>query len=163
MYTDTWRTHTFRRMHSKAGRLCWGHVDGVTQSDSQADRATQESAQPRFPRNTSSPEGWTTWNQTDYVAILAKKHIRSASVSSFTNSVFSTKQGDSRERKLTMLRCFTAANHLIPQGARYFFLSLSRTLFPCVLICLAGNSPVAELRFSSVAASSVDLSLRGVV
>lgn len=62
---------------------------------------------------------------------------------------------------------FPMAKDFIPQCVKVYFLGvhspLSRRLFRCALICLAGSGPVAELFSSSDVAGSVVPSLRAFV
>lgn len=140
--TDTCTTHTFRHKHTIAGRLAWGRVNGVTQTDRQGDWATQESALPRFPtQKQTKPTRITALRPNWHVAILTKNTGDTPRVSPPFPIHFSSKSrgipGSGNNN----------ASIFIPWCVKVYFLGVcspsSCRLFPCALICLAGNSPVA--------------------
>lgn len=135
-------THTFRHKHTIAGRLAWGRVNGVTQTDRQGDWATQESALPRFPtQKQTKPTRITALRPNWHVAILTKNTGDTPRVSPPFPIHFSSKSrgipGSGNNN----------ASIFIPCCVKVYFLGVcspsSCRLFPCALICLAGNSPVA--------------------
>lgn len=112
-------THT----HTNAGRLVWGRVNGVTQTDRQGDWATQESALPRFPHwNTPSPEERTPRDQTDMLLFLRKTHTTPRVSPSFSHPLFPPKsKGGFQGQEITMPSVFPTVKDCFPQSVKVYF------------------------------------------